>query len=149
MSVSSKRKKDLIFVDMQISQSLSFDEFKLFTLISLITFPKHFFNFEKVRLTNKLLYILIFGCEVVYHVWLEMCPILPQTTLSHCSGRGSGTWRRRHSLKQLALGTAPSLPCCSQSTLHPLRLVLGSLNNWMNCTVTKFPSWQPKNMRVL
>lgn len=50
MSVSSKRKKDLIFVDMQISQSLSFDEFKLFALILLITFPKHFFNFEKVHL---------------------------------------------------------------------------------------------------
>lgn len=60
MSVSSKRKKDLIFADMQISQSLSFDEFKLFALISLITFPKHFLHFENA---NKFLSVLVFGCE--------------------------------------------------------------------------------------
>lgn len=42
-----KRKKDLIFVDMEIWQSVIFDELKLFSLIVLITFPKHFFKLKR------------------------------------------------------------------------------------------------------
>lgn len=130
MSVSSKRKKDLIFTDMQISQSLSFSEFKLFALIPLITFPKYFFQFwNSSSVKINIFIICLWGCAPLL-TWNNSH--FTSDTPSH----GSGTWHCQQSQRQLSLGTAPSLPCCSQSTLHPLTLMLAALNKWMNLFIT-------------